>query len=76
MAGAKEPIFTKDALAEIYRFSRGIPRNINNICDIALLVGCGVELDKVDKKTVKAAAEDLGEIPVGAEEKEEYKLNG
>lgn len=34
-------IFTDDALAAIHKASEGIPRSINNICDISLLLGFG-----------------------------------
>ena len=40
VAGAREPnIFQVEAIAAVYRFSGGIPRVINNICDNALLTG-------------------------------------
>lgn len=38
-AGAKRSLFGEDALDALYREASGIPRNINNICDIALLLG-------------------------------------
>lgn len=61
-ADAREDIFTEEAFSEIYRFSKGVPRDINNLCDITLLVGCGAELYQLDRDTVRAAAEDLGEV--------------
>jgi len=39
VAGALQPIFTPDAIAAIYRCSRGIPRLINVVCDAALVLG-------------------------------------
>jgi general secretion pathway protein A len=40
IAGAMDPnIFTPKALKEIYRYSKGIPRVINIVCDNALLTG-------------------------------------
>jgi general secretion pathway protein A len=67
VAGAEKEIFRDDALSEIYRFSEGIPRRINNICDLALLVGCAEELEKVDKEIIKDVAEDLEEIAIDIE---------
>jgi general secretion pathway protein A len=64
VAGAEREIFRDEAFSEIYRFSGGIPRRINNICDLALLVGCAEELEKVDKEIIKDVAEDLEEIPI------------
>ena len=76
VAVAKQQIFSEDALEEIYYFSAGIPRRINNICDMALLVGCGEGLDKIGKKVIKEVAEDLEEIPIKSDEKMENISNG
>ena len=59
VAGAKQPIFTEDALKEIYRKSKGVPRLINIVCDNALLSGYALEKKLVDHKLIKEAAEDL-----------------
>lgn len=40
-AGVKRNMFTNDALRRIYEYSYGIPRKINSICDLSLLIGCG-----------------------------------
>lgn len=76
VAGAKEQIFLEDAFKEIYYFSTGIPRRINNICDMALLVGCGEGVDKIGKKIIKEVAEDLEEIPIEDDERAEKIANG
>ena len=76
VAGSEEQIFLDDAFNEIYRFSGGIPRRINNICDMALLVGCGEGLDKITKETIREVAEDLEEIPIDTEEKARIVSNG
>jgi len=39
MAGRAAPIFTDEAIKLIFDFTRGTPREINNLCDVALLVG-------------------------------------
>ncbi|MEC1721132.1 ExeA family protein [Schinkia azotoformans] len=36
-AGAKHPIFTAEAIDSIYGHTRGIPREINNVCTACLL---------------------------------------
>ena len=64
VAGAKEGIFQDDALEEIYRFSDGVPRRINNICDMALLIGYSKKLTRIDKKIVMEVAIDLGEAMI------------
>lgn len=75
VAGSKEVIFSEEAFSEIYRFSGGIPRRINNICDMALLVACGEELDKINRETISEVAEDLEEVPIDGE-KAEIANNG
>jgi HD-GYP domain-containing protein (c-di-GMP phosphodiesterase class II)/type II secretory pathway predicted ATPase ExeA len=51
-------IFTEDAVRMVYRFSGGLPRNINHICDATLLLGAIQGKDFVDAKMVeKVAAE-------------------
>jgi len=70
LAGS-EDIFQDDAHSEIYRFSGGIPRKINNICDMALLVGYGEEKRKINSKIIRVVAEDQEEIPIIRNKKEE-----
>lgn len=59
VAGRQEPIFTKEVLDLIYDYSKGLPRKINNVCDIALLIGFGRELKEIDKELIKSVITDL-----------------
>ena len=59
VAGAGKKIFTDDAVDRIYRFSKGIHRNINNLCQNALFAGYSMELEKIDSNIIDAVAEDL-----------------
>jgi type II secretory pathway predicted ATPase ExeA len=59
VGGAKRQLFADDAYKEIYFCSSGIPRRINTICDLALLVGFGNNLTLIDKKTITKINEDL-----------------
>jgi len=59
VAQAKKPIFEEEAYREIYFYSTGLPRRINNICDLALLVAFGNSLKIIDKKTIVNISEDL-----------------
>jgi general secretion pathway protein A len=59
VAGAKTSIFAKGAFEVIYRYSEGIPRKVNNICDMSLLIGFGQEVKIIDKKLVETLAKDL-----------------
>ena len=60
VAGTNRQIFDGEAHKEIYFCSAGIPRRINTICDLALLVGFGNGLTMIDKKTITRINEDLG----------------
>ena len=52
--------FSKSALNEIYRFSQGIPRLINLLCDRTLIGGFVDETYHIDKGVVRKAIKDLG----------------
>ncbi|MCS7184873.1 MAG: AAA family ATPase [bacterium] len=49
--------FTEDAIQEIYKKSGGIPRRINQICDLALLVGANMALKSIDSSVIKELSE-------------------
>ncbi|MCM8771170.1 MAG: AAA family ATPase [Candidatus Omnitrophica bacterium] len=76
VAGCNIEVFSNSAFGEIYRFSGGIPRRINNLCDIALLVGSSKRLYKITKRTIKDVAMDLGEVPIDFEQKVQVESNG
>lgn len=61
-AGRAEPLFTEDALDEIYRFSGGIPRKINNLAASALLDGFGKEARIIGADIILDVARDFGLI--------------
>ncbi len=52
--------FTKGAFTLIYKFSEGIPRRINALCDRALLIAYTKNTSKIDRKIVKLAVHDIG----------------
>lgn len=60
VAGRDKDLFTEDAYKEIFKKSGGIPRRINNICDLALLSGFGLKTSLIDKDIIKDVANDLG----------------
>ncbi|MBI3827512.1 MAG: hypothetical protein HY294_16085 [Candidatus Rokubacteria bacterium] len=59
MAGRTEPIFTDPAIKLIFDFTRGTPRAINNVCDLALLVGFGKRVKHVDDRIVAEVIKDM-----------------
>jgi general secretion pathway protein A len=52
-------LFSREAVIAIYERSRGIPRIINVVCDNALLTGCGLGRQKVDREVVLEVAGDF-----------------
>jgi len=57
-AGRAEKIFSEEALEEICSYSSGIPRKINNVCDLSLLVGAGVKAEMIDQTIVSGVIND------------------
>lgn len=60
VAGRAEPLFSEEALEAICQFSRGIPRNINNIASNALLECFGMDMQIVSKEIVYDVVHELG----------------
>ncbi|MDF0533779.1 AAA family ATPase [Shewanella sp. A32] len=64
VAGRMEPLFNKGAIRALHRFSGGIPRIINLLCERALMAGYGQSKTPIDRRMVNAAAaEVLGDLP-------------
>lgn len=59
VAGCAKNIFMDDSTKLICDESGGIPRRINQICDMALLTGFGRRQETVDKTIIKEVVEDL-----------------
>ena len=51
--------FTRGALAQIYKFSQGIPRVINLVCDRALMAGYSSRVREITPRLVTSAARNL-----------------
>src|SRR5881397_814726 len=52
MAGQSKRIFTEAAVKLTFDFTRGTPREINNICDISLLVGYSTKVTQIDERII------------------------
>jgi general secretion pathway protein A len=67
-AGGKETLFTSKACSLVHRLSKGIPRLINQICDISLTYGFADQTSVITRKLVAQAALDRskgGILPLG-----------
>ena len=60
MAGANGvPYFTQAALWRVYRYSQGIPRLLNAICDKALLAGFVSQCERISFRMIGRAVNEL-----------------
>lgn len=53
VAGRTEPLFTDEAINLIFENTQGTPRLINNVCDLALVVGFGKHANLIDGEIVQ-----------------------
>lgn len=59
-AGARDlAVFDAGAIKAIYKYSKGIPRVINIVCDNALLTGFSQEQNRIGKAIIKEVIKDL-----------------
>ena len=59
MAGQPNQLFTEEAVKLIFDFTRGTPREINNLCDVALLVGYSKRVKEIGEKIVAEVIKDM-----------------
>src|SRR5580658_4478619 len=57
--GADREIFAEDTFEEIYRYSGGVPRLVNTLCDTSMLAAASQNRDTVSRNDVVAAIEEL-----------------
>jgi general secretion pathway protein A len=64
VAGAvRTDVFSPAAIDYIFRCSEGIPRNINNLCDNALLAGYAAGESIIDSSIIEEVAETFDMLP-------------
>jgi general secretion pathway protein A len=64
IAGSSDPnVFTPGAVDLIYQCSEGIPRNINNICDNAMLAAYSAGEQTIGRKIIEEVADNLDMLP-------------
>lgn len=66
VAGREDNIFLPDAIGLIHRYSNGIPRLINTMCDNALLEGFLIKENAINPDIIESVAITLGLKIVGA----------
>ncbi|MBW6512416.1 MAG: AAA family ATPase [Desulfuromonadaceae bacterium] len=60
VARAKRMLFMPEAVSAIYRYTGGVPRLINTVCDNALFEAFLLKMSSVDQKIIHSVAGDLG----------------
>lgn len=63
-AESRQGIFTKHAADLVVKYSRGLPRQVNRLCEMSLVIAYGLEEKKVSPEIVEMAAADLDLLPV------------
>jgi type II secretory pathway predicted ATPase ExeA len=58
-AGAREPLFTPEAIAVLHRASEGLPRRLNRLADLSLLISYAEGLPCPGTRAVAAAAREV-----------------
>lgn len=59
VAGQTTQLFTDEAIALIYRYTRGTPRAINNFCDLALFLGYSGNAARIEPAVIEAVAKEI-----------------
>jgi type II secretory pathway predicted ATPase ExeA len=65
-AGAKRVIFDPSAVTAIFELTHGVPRRVNRLCDLALLVGYGEELPQINGRHIESIYDELVGTAVAA----------
>lgn len=65
-AGATRDIFAADALRTAHQLSGGIPRQLNRLCDLALVVGFAARQHTIDAAQLHSVNEELVTISAAA----------
>jgi len=61
-AGASDPLFEDDALALIHQASKGVPRQINRLCEMALMGGASEQQKSLSLQMIQKVLDDIGTL--------------
>ena len=62
VGSSSSEVFTPEAGSMICRYSKGIPRTINIVCDSALLIGYGISRKKIDANIIREVISDMDSL--------------
>jgi general secretion pathway protein A len=57
-AGRNANVFSKEAIERIYEHTKGVPRKINNLCDLSLLIGFSKSEKVISSHTIESIIKD------------------
>ena len=57
-AGGRDNVFSDEAIYKIYEHTGGVPRKINNLCDLSLLIGFSTKKNVIGKNIVEKIIND------------------
>jgi type II secretory pathway predicted ATPase ExeA len=61
-AGRQSSVFADPAVARLHQLSRGIPRRVSRLADLALIAAAGEELQQIDAEVVESVFHELSVI--------------
>ncbi len=59
LAGASREIFDPQAIATLHHLTHGVPRRINRLCDLALLIGFAEQRQSISAEHLEAVQQEL-----------------
>ncbi|MBN1689300.1 MAG: AAA family ATPase [Candidatus Omnitrophica bacterium] len=62
VAGREEPVFEEETFQMIYESTGGLPRRINQVCDLALLTAFGTNQPTVSAQTIREVVTDAQNV--------------
>jgi type II secretory pathway predicted ATPase ExeA len=65
-AGGRRPVFSPDAVSRLHHAADGLPRRLNRLADLALLVACAAGRDLADSDAVALAIREAAGYPHAA----------
>lgn len=61
-AGRMAPVFAQPAITRLHELSHGIPRQVRQLADMALVAGAGRELKQISADVVESVYQELGAV--------------
>jgi len=63
LAGSETPLFGSEALGILHRAAEGLPRRLNRLADLALLIAYAQDRESADAEGVTLAAKEAAYLP-------------